>query len=215
MHPKGQIDAVFLSYIPAIIPAIPAFRAVKDKLYTIPFIAANTSLSNVSVSANTNYFDMLEVNKISQNSGEVNLRTTLSSKGEISSIIRLEDEISGLNGSILVTHSRLIGGITNKSIIATKNIIKATWQIEISSSSEYSYSAIEPQFTLSEAINFKAYYSKDGFNQSYLFKEYKYFNDFEVIIILEQPYTGELIVNFTDLLQGIAGTASVYVDYQG
>lgn len=214
-RPKEKIDAVFPINIPRIIPAIPAFRAVKGKVYRIPFVASNLSLGNLFINADTDYFSTLEASKFDEMSGYINLVTTFSSIGEKSSIITLLDENSGVSSSLLACHSRLVNGLVNTKTTVTNNIINAIWRTEIDSKNQLSYSVLEPKFTLSEDIKFKAYYSRDGFNQSYIFKEYGYFNDFDVKIVLEEPFTGDLVINFEDLAQGTGGTALVYVDYKG
>lgn len=214
-RPKEHIDVIFPVDIPRIIPLIPAFRAVKGRLYAIPFATSNLNLSNLSVKADTDYFSTLEVNKIDERSGYINLATTFSSTGAVSSVITLTDEVSGVNGSLLICHSRIVNGLSNIKATVTNNIINVAWRTELDSKSQLSYSVLEPQFTLSEDIKFKVHYSRDGFNQSYIFKEYVHFNDFDVKVVLEEPFTGDLVISFEDLAQGTGGTALVYVDYKG
>lgn len=214
-RPKEHISAVFPVDIPRIIPAARSFRAVKGKTYTIPFATNHLSLSDLSIKADSNNFTKLEVSKIDDNSGRIVLVTSVDKYGEASSIVTLTDELSGVSATVLVCHTSLVKGLLNIKAEAIGRVISLVWRTEIDSNSGYNYQVIEPQFSLSENIKFKVFYSKDYFNQSYIFKEYKYFNNFQAVIILEQPYSGELIIRFDDLAQGVGGSVLVNVDYQG
>lgn len=211
---KEHFGAVYPTNLKRIIPVVSGFRAVKGRLYSIPFTTNNLTLSNLSVKSDTEYFSTLDVFKIDDRSGYINLVTNLNSDGERTSIVTLTDELTGITSSILINHSRIIKGLSNVAASVDKNIITAIWRTEMDVNTGYNYSVLEPVFSLSENIKYRIFFDSDYFNQAYLFKEYRHFLDFKVRVVLEEPFSGNLAISFEDLAQGTGGIAVVNVDYR-
>lgn len=213
---KEDVPAVYPTKISRIIPAVSGFMAAKGNLYTIPFTTSNLTLSNLSITSDANNFSTLEVFKIDDNSGYINLVSTVDKEGNYSSIVTVKDEVSGINTSILVYHSRLIISLANSSITVSDNIIKAKWKRDdITSGSRNNYGVIKPKFSLSEDIKYKVYYASDYFNQASVYKVDQSHVQFEATFVLLEPFSGDLIISFEDLNQGAGGMVMVNVDYTG
>lgn len=211
---KEELRAVYPTNIPRIIPAVSAFRVVKGKTYNIPFTTNELTLSNLTVAADTDYFKILKVTKFDDKSGYITLMTNFIADRFITSTVTLTDESSGISTSILITHTQIIVGLLNTSTKVEKNVITASWRMAMDSSSNFSYSVLEPKFYLSEDINFKVFYESDYFNQAYIARERSYNIEFTARIILEEPYSGDLAISFEDFSQGMSAMVFVNVDYQ-
>lgn len=212
---KENIHAAYPTHISRITPVVSGFKAVKGKMYKIPFTTNNLDLSTVSVTADTGHFSTLEVVKIDNTSGYINLVTTANVGSEVQSTITLLDEASGISASVLVTHTRLLSGLSNLSTDISGNVITVSWRTQ-DIDNYPCFSAIEPKFTLSADVKHKIYFGSDYFNQVYIHRATYYnYSDLVATVILDEPFTGILTINMEDLIQGLSGLATVHVDYKG
>lgn len=213
---KEEIRDVYPTHLSRIIPAVNGFMAAKGRVYTIPFTTNNLSLSDLTITSNTKYFETLQVIKIDESSGYINLASNFDTEGNYSSVITVTDEASGISTGIMVYHSRLIASLYNTGLKVSGNKITATWKRnDITSGSRNNYGVIVPKFTLSEDIKYKVLYVSDYFNQASVYKTNSEHVEFIVTLILEEPFTGDLVISFEDLNQGAGGMVIAAVDYQG
>lgn len=209
----GNICVPDLNNIPSVVPVCNTLYALQGKLYLIPFMALRYKLSD-SLSIKTTrsgYFPILNVKKINDTFGYMQIASTESSGGSFyQSVVSVFDKENGELGSVSICHpTQLVGfAIQDTKISEDGKIITCTLRVRKVSTNNIL--PIQPKVTLSKNIKYKVSYQSDYFNQLCMHDHCTG----DIQITLEESFSGNLDIKIEDLLQNYVASTTVNVNYK-
>lgn len=202
-----------LNNIPSVVPVCNTLYALQGKLYLIPFMALRYKLSDsLSIkSTSRNYFPILNVKKINDTFGYMQIATTAASGGTLcQSVISVFDKENGELGSVSISHSTQLLGFSIQGTKISEDGKTITCTLKVKKVSSYNILPIQPKVTLSRNIKYKVSYQSDYFNQLCM---HDYYTG-DIQITLEEYFSGNLDIKIEDLLQNYFVSTTVKVDYK-
>lgn len=207
---------IFPSEIPRMIPAISGFLVTKGIVYKVPFIAKNMILSDLTIESNTDYFSLLEVERVDDQNGLLTLISNHAATDEVFSVVRIKEQTNGQYLSFNIQHAYSVDALRYLSHTINGNVITSVWRGTFRNA--LIHANIQPSIKILESVNHTTTVGLNYFNQckvSFYPSYYGSWNDMSVKTVLNQPYTGNLTIQIEDAVQGLSASTVLSVEYKG
>lgn len=202
-----------LNNIPSVVPVCNTLYALPGKLYLIPFMALRYKLSDsLSIKSSRNsYFSILNVKKINDTFGYMQIVSTAASGGSFcQTVISVFDKENGELGSVSISHSTQLLGFSIHGTKISEDGKTITCTLKVNKPFSNNILPIQPKVTLSKNIKYKVSYQSDYFNQLCMHDHCTG----DIQITLEESFSGNLDIKIEDLLQNYVASTTVNVNYK-